>query len=120
MHYIPELETLIRPRNLVMAARHAVPEYRRDALLPSLLGLPVGQRLPDDSSLIRALLQREAKLEHARRHRCASWAAGVHVLVLAALLAEAAISRSSVPNAATGQLDGLPDQAESSVTSAQA
>jgi hypothetical protein len=101
MHHVPELETLIRPRNLVMAARHAVPEYRRDALLPSLLGVPVGQRLPPRSNVIRALLQREAKLEHARRHRCASWGAGAHVLVLAALLAEAATAPSCLSEAVT-------------------
>lgn len=97
----PTIDTLIRPRSLVVAARHARLEYRRDALLPRLLGLPSGQRLPGPDEALRQLLKREAAMDAVRRRHDATWDAGLHVLVLAAMLAEsAALARVVVPFAA--------------------
>lgn len=84
------LETSIRPRLLVVAARHAMQDYLRMTILPKLLGLPMGAPLPAGPAVIEALSLREAAMERARRHHDASWRAADHVLLLAALMAESA------------------------------
>ncbi len=90
MHTVtPTLETLIRPRLLVTAARHALTEYHRATLLPRLLGLPIGRKLPNPTEALTMLLSRERAMEQARRHHDASWRAADHVAVITALLHEA-------------------------------
>lgn len=84
------LETSIRPRLLVVAARHAMHGYLRMSILPKLLGVPMGAPLPAGPAVIEALSLREAAMERARRHHDASWRAADHVLLLAALMAESA------------------------------
>ncbi len=83
------LETLIRPRLLVVAARHGLADYHRATLLPRLLGLPIGRKLPAPKTALDLLLARERVLEQARRHHDASWRAADHVAVIMAILHEA-------------------------------
>lgn len=99
------LETSIRPRLLVVAARHAMHGYLRMTILPKLLGLPMGAPLPAGAAVIEALTLREAAMERARRRHDASWRAADHVMLLAALMAESASCEgASYPpaDAATG------------------
>lgn len=84
------LETTIRPRVLVVSARHAMNGYLRTTILPRLLRLPIGAPLPAGQALIQELTLREAEMERARRHHDAAWRAADHVMLLAALMAEAA------------------------------
>ena len=88
-HAIPTLETLIRPRLLVVAARHGLSDYDRDRRLPQLLGLPVGRSLPAHLDAFERLIAQECMLEAARRHHDASWRAADHVAIMTALLHEA-------------------------------
>lgn len=83
------LDTLIRPRLLIVSARHGLTEYSRSILLPRLLGLPIGRSLPDAKTALSQLMTRERELEVARRHHDASWRAADHVAVLTAMLHEA-------------------------------
>lgn len=82
------LETTIRPRLLVVAARHAMCEYRRDTLLPKLLELPLASALPPVHDAVQRLTIIEAMMDHARRRHEAGWRAADHVLVMAALMSE--------------------------------
>lgn len=83
------LETLIRPRLMVVAARHGLSDYDRDRRLPRLLGLPVGRALPSHKAALEQLVTQERALEAARRHHDASWRASDHVAIMTALLHEA-------------------------------
>jgi hypothetical protein len=83
------LDTLIRPRLLIVSARHALRDYNRAARLPRLLGLAMTHTLPTPKHALSQLLERERALEHARRTHDASWSAATHVAVMTALLYEA-------------------------------
>lgn len=83
------LQTTIRPRLLVVAARHGLAQYDRDRALARVLGLPIGQPLPSLGSALSALTRREGELEYARRHHDAAWHPAEHVMVMTALLYEA-------------------------------
>ena len=88
-HAATTLETLIRPRLLVVSARHALRDYCRATGLPRLLGLPLAQRPPGPEVALVQLLARERALEQARQTHDASWSAARHVAVMTALLHEA-------------------------------
>ncbi len=88
-HAFPTLETLIRPRLLVVAARHALIEYDRDKWLPRLVELPDPRSLPSHQWSFERLLVKERQLEAARRHHDVTWHAADHVAVMTALLHEA-------------------------------
>ncbi|CUX80836.1 MAG: Protein of unknown function (DUF3204) [Roseibaca calidilacus] len=83
------LQTTIRPRLLVVAARHGLAQYDRSRSLGRLLGLPVGHSLPEPAQAQAALTRREAEMDRARRAHDASWHPAEHVLVMTALLHEA-------------------------------
>lgn len=83
------LQTTIRPRLMVVAARHGLAQYDRTRSLGRLLGLPMGHSLPDAATAKAALACREAEMEHARRSHDASWHPAEHVMVMTALLHEA-------------------------------
>lgn len=83
------LETTIRPRLLVVAARHALAGYQRDTMLPRVLGLALHAPVAVSASVLETLIATEAAMEQARRTHAAGWRAGAHVLALAALLHEA-------------------------------
>jgi hypothetical protein len=86
---ITSLDSLIRPRLLVVAARHALRDYNRAVHLPRALGLPAGQKLPSPEIALKELLARERAQEHARRTHDASWSAAQHVAIMTAVLHEA-------------------------------
>lgn len=86
---ISTLETLIRPRLLVVAARYGLADYDRRSCLPRLLSVPVGRALPGHSEAFAQLLAEERRLDAARRHHDARWRACDHVAVMTALLHEA-------------------------------
>lgn len=88
-HSTQGLQTTIRPRLLVVAARHGLAQYDRARSLARILGLPMGHPLPAPGAAQQALVQREAELDHARRHHDASWHPADHVMVMTALLHEA-------------------------------
>ena len=99
MHFaISTLDTLIRPRLLIVAARHALGDYNRTTRLARLLGLPIAHRLPAPSVALAQLLERERVLEHARRTHDASWSAAEHVAIITALLHEALLDTQQPPN----------------------
>lgn len=83
------LQTTIRPRLLVVAARHGLAQYDRARSLGRILGLPMGHALPDPARAQAALVRREAEMDLARRSHDASWHPAEHVLVMTALLHEA-------------------------------
>ncbi|MGY6697740.1 MAG: DUF6477 family protein [Roseinatronobacter sp.] len=82
------LETLIRPRLLVVSARHALRDYDRAARLPRLLRQAVSQPLPTPEIALRNLLTYERTLEQARKSHDCRWSAAEHVAVMTALLHE--------------------------------
>lgn len=84
-----DLQTTIRPRLLVVAARHGLAQYDRARCLARILGLPIGRALPPHGTAQNMLAQREAEMDYARRHHDAAWHAADHVLVMTALLFEA-------------------------------
>ena len=86
------ISTLNRPRLLVSAARFGVDDYRREAHLPRLLGLPTPTR---GGEAILRLLEVEADLDARRRLGTADYPASRHVSVLTALLGEARLLRPS-------------------------
>lgn len=100
MHFANStLDTLIRPRLLIVAARHALGDYNRATRLARLLGLPMAHHLPTPRAALAQLLERERVLEHARRTHDASWSAAEHVAVITALLHEALLDTYQLPDA---------------------
>lgn len=89
------LDTLIRPRLLIVSARYALRDYNRAHRLSRLLGLPIARSLPSPQAALIQLLERERGLEHARRRRDTSWSACEHVAVMTALLHEAQLEMRS-------------------------
>jgi len=83
------LQTTVRPRLLVVSARHGLAQYDRARNLGRILGLPPGHPLPAPGAAQQALCRREAELDQARRRHEASWHPADHVLVMTALLFEA-------------------------------
>lgn len=77
------LALLKRPKMLVGAARRGLTHYRRDRDLPRLV-----KSAANTSS---ALLAREEELEATRAQRGAGYSAALHIAILTALLAEAAL-----------------------------
>lgn len=95
-HTARMLQTTLRPRLLVVAARHGLAQYDRERSLARLLGLPLGQPLPDADIAQAALVRREAEMDTARRRHDASWHPADHVLVMTALLYEARSQQAPV------------------------
>ncbi len=85
----PTLDTVVRPRLMIVSARYALDDYDRAAMLPRLLGLPVGRALPEAMSALSELIALEQSMELARKRHDAGWRAARHVAVLTALLHEA-------------------------------
>ena len=95
-----DLQTTIRPRLMVVAARHGLAQYDRARSLGRVLGLPLGHALPDPIVAQARLVRREAEMENARRAHDASWHPADHVLVMTALLHEARNCRATVAETA--------------------
>jgi hypothetical protein len=58
-------------------------------MLPRVLGLALHTPVAVSVCIFETLIAQEAAMDHARRTHAASWRAGEHVLLLAALLHEA-------------------------------
>ena len=80
------LPALKRPQLLVRAARHGMDDYRRDRVLPRLLG--DHRRLGAQAALER-LIEAEASAERDRRDGAATYSVTGHVELLIALMSEA-------------------------------
>lgn len=103
MHFaLSTLDSLIRPRLMVVAARHGLNDYNRAVLLPRLLELPMGRSLPAPQIVLAQLMARERAMEAARRHHDANWRAATHVAVMTALLFEARACACARAEPATG------------------
>lgn len=111
------LDTLIRPRLLVVSARYALTEYDRRKRLPRLLGLPVGRTLPDSLEALAALIVIEQGMEQSRRRHDASWRAADHVAVLTAMLHEV---QSCAAMGALGLVEAVAPSYETAVASCSA
>ena len=70
-----------RPRILLEAARICAKGYKRETMLPRLLGANTAQ-------VIALLTEREDGLEETRRAKAVTYSAQAHVEVLSALIAE--------------------------------
>lgn len=95
------LAVTTRPRLLVVAARHALAGYQRDAILPRLLNKHPHSPIQPSAETLADLVAREAAMDHARRRHDASWRAADHVLIMAALIHEAALLRAPGCDAVT-------------------
>lgn len=87
----PALDTVVRPRLMIVSARYALHDYNRPAMLPRLLGLPAGRALPEGPRALNELIMIEQTMERSRKRHDASWRAAQHVAVMTALLYEAQI-----------------------------
>ena len=83
------LNTTIRPRLLVVAARHAMGTYQRDTILPKLMGAGAHAPIAPSARVLDWLVAQEAAMEQARRDHVAGWRAAYHVMLMAALMTEA-------------------------------
>lgn len=106
------LDQMQRPRILVMAARHALTEYRRDSHLPRALRHLGARGMPAPGRAFDMLIELEATMDAQRRERAATWRADRHVLVLCALMAEARILAACAD--ATAQEWSLGDDSDTS------
>lgn len=81
-----QLRQLHRPTVLIRAARYAVDDYRRDRDLPRLFAgtVPNGP-----APALIELLEIERCMNEARKDAAASYTLARHILVLAAIMAEA-------------------------------
>ncbi|NOR63236.1 MAG: hypothetical protein GQ535_12180 [Rhodobacteraceae bacterium] len=70
-----------RPKILMQAARMCAKGYRRETMLPRLLGA-------SSARVVELLKVREDDLEQERQARAGTYSAQAHVEVLSALLAE--------------------------------
>jgi len=80
------LAQLKRPRLLTTAARHGAREYNRKVHLKRLLR---AETLPGPGPAIIRLMELEEDMNTARRANNGTYRAGLHVEILAALMAEA-------------------------------
>ena len=82
MRLISQTRTSIRrPKILLQAARICAKGYRREIMLPALLGT-------SRTKVVDLLSAKELALEEDRRAREASYSAQAHVEVLSALISE--------------------------------
>ena len=87
------VQTLRRPRLLIRAARHGLDEYRRERVLPRLLGdAPMA---PKEQTL-EALLRLESDIEQVRKRNDGSYSVARHLDILIALMAETRIALATM------------------------
>ncbi|WP_373356844.1 DUF6477 family protein [Pseudoroseicyclus sp. CXY001] len=87
---------LERPRLLVRAARAGVEQYRREQMLPRLLGALAP---PRSGAAVLELLELEAEADVRRRAGTADYAVQRHVEHLIALMGEARLIRAAARRA---------------------
>lgn len=79
--HLPSRPCIRRPKILLTAACLCAKGYKRETMLPSLLGASPEQ-------VVDILSEREAGLEIERRARLGTYSAQTHIEVLSALLSE--------------------------------
>lgn len=79
------LTELRRPRLLVRAARHGVPDYCRERDLRRLIATA---QVPGPEAAVAALLTAEARMESTRQAGAAGYSIARHVELLIALMVE--------------------------------
>ena len=84
--FIHMIDSLRRPRLLIQAARHGLPEYSRSRDLKRILRL---RETPTPESALNALLEDEDALETTRQAGSPGYDLARHIDVLIAILAEA-------------------------------
>ncbi len=114
------LEMLIRPRLLVVSARHALRDYNRAARLPRLLRQAISQPLPAPESALRDLLACERVLEQARKSHDCRWSAAEHVAIMTAILHEFTLCAVTTPSSNQMQDRARFPQIERSCTTSRA
>lgn len=80
------IDSLRRPRLLIQAARHGLPDYSRSRDLKRLLRL---REAPTTESALDALLQDECALEATRQSGAPGYDLARHIDVLIAIISEA-------------------------------
>lgn len=88
---LTQLSQLRRPRLLIRTARIATEGYRRESLLPRLLGYGV---TPRTGIAVVRLMSLEAEINEKRETGDASYSIAGHVEVLTALMGESQILRA--------------------------
>ena len=86
------LKKLKRPALLARAARFGVDDYRRETMLPRLLGC---QAVPRPAAALMALLSQEAEIEACRKENAGHYRPAHHVDLLIAIMAEAQVWRAT-------------------------
>jgi hypothetical protein len=80
-----EITNIRRPKILLHAARICAKGYKRETMLPGLLGA-------SSARVVEQLKAREAGLESARQAQISTYSPRAHVEVLSALLAESELA----------------------------
>ncbi len=93
-HLLERLNTLVRPRLLIRAARFGLDDYRRDRDLRRILK---AAHTPHAARALEMLLEEELRLEGARTGGDANYSVARHVEVLIAVIAEAQLLRAQMP-----------------------
>jgi len=76
-----KIVNICRPKILMQAARMCAKGYKRETMLPRMLGA-------SSSMVLELLKDRESELEQERKARAGTYSAQMHVEVLSALMAE--------------------------------
>lgn len=76
-----DIVNIRRPKILMQAARICAKGYKRETMLPRLLGASAAK-------VVEVLQQKEESLEEERQARVITYSAQAHVEVLSALMAE--------------------------------
>jgi hypothetical protein len=91
---LDHLDQLRRPRILIRAARIGADDYRRDIVLPRLLG---HGELPGSMLALAKLLLSEAALDDCRRAGDTGYSVIRHLDLMIAMIGEARIIRAAHP-----------------------
>ena len=91
------LTALRRPRLLVRAARHGLPDYNRNRCLRRLMP---GEATPRPGQAFETLVEREEAIDQTRREGAAAYSVARHIELLIALIDEARLAAQRLPKAA--------------------
>ena len=80
------LNTLRRPRLLIRAARHGMPDYNRERTLTRLIE---SRHNLAPEAIVEKLIQEESRVEDERRSGNGAYSVGQHIEILIALMSEA-------------------------------
>ncbi len=90
---LTQLAQIRRPRLLIRTARIAAQDYRRETLLPRILGYGV---LPRTGLALIKLMALERELNEQRTSGDAGYSIATHVEILTAVMGESAMLRAQI------------------------